>query len=144
MTNRAIWFDMDGTIADLYGVPNWLEQLRAENAEPYRVARPLVNMARLARALNRAQRHGATIGVISWASLGASAEYEAEIARAKIEWLTAHLPSVHWDEIHITAYGVAKNEIGADILFDDNADVRREWGEGAHEPSEIFEILATV
>ena len=22
-----IWFDMDGTIADLYGVENWLEML---------------------------------------------------------------------------------------------------------------------
>ena len=25
--NRTIFFDMDGTIADLYGVSNWLEYL---------------------------------------------------------------------------------------------------------------------
>ena len=24
--DKAIWFDMDGTIADLYGVPEWLHK----------------------------------------------------------------------------------------------------------------------
>ena len=36
---RKIYFDMDGTIADLYGVDNWLEMLINEDATPYRVAR---------------------------------------------------------------------------------------------------------
>lgn len=31
---KMIWFDMDGTIADLYGVENWLEDLRNEVARP--------------------------------------------------------------------------------------------------------------
>lgn len=34
---KAIYFDMDGTIANLYGVPNWLEGLR--NFDP-----PLMKM----------------------------------------------------------------------------------------------------
>ena len=33
---KMICFDMDGTIADLYAVPGWLEKLRAEDATPYR------------------------------------------------------------------------------------------------------------
>lgn len=30
----TIWFDMDGTIADLYGVDGWLEMLIAEDPTP--------------------------------------------------------------------------------------------------------------
>ena len=32
---KQIWFDMDGTLADLYGVENWLEKLRASDPSPY-------------------------------------------------------------------------------------------------------------
>ena len=46
-------FDMDGTIADLYGVSNWLEDLLHEDVRPYVEARPLVNLQALARVLNR-------------------------------------------------------------------------------------------
>ena len=34
MNEKAIWFDMDGTIADLYGDPDWLAKLRAYNPAP--------------------------------------------------------------------------------------------------------------
>lgn len=34
--NITINFDMDGTIADLYGVDNWLEMLIAEDTTPLR------------------------------------------------------------------------------------------------------------
>lgn len=33
---KKIWFDMDGTIANLYGDPNWLEKIRAYDASPLR------------------------------------------------------------------------------------------------------------
>ena len=36
-----IYFDMDGTIADLYGVENWLNDLRTERTTPYEIATPL-------------------------------------------------------------------------------------------------------
>ena len=36
-----VCFDMDGTIADLYGVNGWLEMLREENARPYGIANPM-------------------------------------------------------------------------------------------------------
>lgn len=65
----TIWFDMDGTIADLYGVDGWLEMLIAEDPTPYAVAKPLVRLSTLARKLNELQRKGYKIGVISWLSL---------------------------------------------------------------------------
>ena len=38
--NITINFDMDGTIADLYGVKNWLSYLEAEDTTPYAIANP--------------------------------------------------------------------------------------------------------
>ena len=63
---RTIYFDMDGTIADLYGVANWLEYLIEENTLPYEVAKPLLRLSALAKILNRLQKEGFRIGIISW------------------------------------------------------------------------------
>lgn len=142
----TFWFDMDGTIANLYGVENWLEYLINENTMPYEIAKPLVNMARLAKALHKAQRNGYEIGIISWTSKGGSANYNEKVAQAKIEWLRKHLPSVEWNEIKIVEYGVQKQTLAnfGDVLFDDEMPNRKNWGFGAYEPSAIFEILATA
>lgn len=142
MTNaKNFWFDMDGTIADLYGVENWLQMLIAEDATPYKIARPLVNMSRLARRIHKAQANGSKFGIISWTSKGGSAEYDEAVAEAKREWLKAHLPSVEWDEILIVPYGTPKSLCGVGVLFDDEEHNRTEWGKGAKLPSEIFEII---
>lgn len=142
----TIYFDMDGTIADLYGVSGWLDMLRAEDEKPYEIAKPLVNMARLAKALNKAKCNGAEIGVISWTSKGGTNAYNAKVANAKREWLAKHLPSVEWDDIKVVDYGTPKftlAEIG-DILFDDEKPNRTAWGVNAYEPTEIFKVLAMV
>jgi phosphoglycolate phosphatase-like HAD superfamily hydrolase len=68
MAKEKIWFDMDGTIADFYGVEGWLADLEAYNVRPYAIAKPLVNMQRLARRLNTLQKMGYEIGIISWLS----------------------------------------------------------------------------
>ena len=142
----TIYFDMDGTIADLYAVPDWLPMLRADDETPYMLARPLVNMSRLARALHKAQKCGLTVGIISWASKQASDEYIARIDRAKRDWLKRHLPSVKWDDIQVVAYGIPKSTLAqsGDLLFDDEERNRTEWGNGAYSPEEIFEVLASL
>ena len=48
---KAIFLDMDGTIADLYGVPDWLNLLRSYDPSPYIQARPLVDMEQLKKKL---------------------------------------------------------------------------------------------
>ena len=55
---KIICFDMDGTIADLYGVENWLDYLLASDTLPYEAAKPLLRLNVLARILNRLQREG--------------------------------------------------------------------------------------
>ena len=135
-------FDMDGTIANLYGVENWLPKLIASDSTPYRDAKPLVNMARLAKALHKAQRNGHKIAVISWLSKNGSPEYNKAVADEKVAWLKKHLPSVVWDKIIIVEYGTPKRELNDGILFDDEEPNRKNWGIGAYEPNEMFEILA--
>ena len=66
MTEKIINFDMDGTIADLYGVDGWLDDLINGNTRPYDIAKPLLNMSALARVLNKLQRLGYKINIISW------------------------------------------------------------------------------
>ena len=70
---KAIYFDMDGTIADLYAVENWLPKLRAYDPSPYMDAAPLVRLSTLARLLNSLQRIGYTLGIISWCSKSSTA-----------------------------------------------------------------------
>ena len=139
-----IYFDMDGTIADLYGVEGWLEYLINGNPFPYANAKPMVNMNRLARRLNTLQREGNEICIISWLSKTSTAEYDELVTRAKLAWLEKHLASVRFDEIHIVAYGTPKHTIGQGILFDDEAHNREDWGEGAYTPEEIFEVLRAI
>ena len=98
---RTIYFDMDGTIANLYGVENWLPMLRNEDTTPYIKALPLLNMSILARLLNSLIRKGWNIGIISWTSKGGTEEYNERVKVAKIKWLKTHLKSVKFSEIKI-------------------------------------------
>ena len=140
----TIYFDMDGTIADLYGVENWLNYLINSDATPYKVAKPLINLNSLARVLNNKQKKGVKIGVISWLSKNGSDEYNELVTRVKIEWLKKHLKSVNFDEVHIVKYGTPKVQFKknrADVLFDDECGNRNEWGENAFDVNDIIEIL---
>jgi hypothetical protein len=141
---KKIYFDMDGTIADLYGVEGWLDYLLSGDPFPYANAKPLVNMQRLARRLNRLQSAGCEICVISWLSKTSTAEYDELVTKAKLAWLAKHLASVRFDEIHIVAYGTPKHTLGNGILFDDEEKNREGWGEGAYLPEEIFEVLSSL
>ena len=138
---RQINFDMDGTLVDFYGVENWLDYLIAEDVTPYAVARPLVNMNSLARVLNRLQRNGYKICIISWTSKCGSDEYNKRVTEIKRKWLAKHLASVQFDEINIIKYGTPKYTIGSGILFDDEEPNRNMWGDGAYDVQNIIEIL---
>lgn len=127
---KMICFDMDGTIADLYGVENWLAKLRAEDASPYREAKPLYDMDELNLVLNALANEGWEIRVISWLSKDASAEYNKAVRLAKREWLAKYNFPV--DKVHLVAYGTTKaNSVrkytAQAILVDDNAKVRDGW-----------------
>lgn len=137
-----IWFDMDGTIADLYGVEGWKDYLDNEDTTPYTVAKPLINMSLLARYLNKLLAQGHEIGIISWGSKNSTEQFFNMVGCAKFWWLNTHLPSVIFTHIKIVPYGTDKlNATGGGILFDDEIKNRNAWGENAYEPHNIFPIL---
>jgi hypothetical protein len=136
-----IWFDMDGTIANLYAREDWLKRLREFDPTPYAEAAPLLNMSLLARYLNRLQKVGYEICVVSWLSKESNEKYDIAVTEAKIAWLHKHLASVHFDQIDIIAYGTPKGEGRQGILFDDELRNREQWGEGAYDVHNIIEIL---
>ena len=146
-TKMTIYFDMDGTICNLYANPTWLAQLRAYDPTPYATAKPLVNMSRLARLIRQLQKQGHKVGIISWLSKSSTAEYDRKVTKAKNAWLSQHLPSVSFDEIHIVTYGTPKSTVATDkngILFDDESNNRLEWNGNAYCEDRIFEILNRI
>lgn len=143
----TINFDMDGTIANLYGVENWLDYLIAEDTTPYEIAVPLLRLSALAKRINNLQRKGYELAIISWLSKGGSDEYNRAVTEAKLAWLAKHLPSVHWDYINIVPYGTPKQifcENPLDILFDDEERNRNNWTGVAYDVENILEILKEI
>ena len=130
---KMIVFDMDGTIADLYGVEGWLADLRSENPRPYIMAEPLVDMDFLVNVLQTLQVQGWKIAVTSWLAKGATKEYDEVVRQAKRDWLKRY--DFPFDEIHLVKYGTTKanctrKKADYQILIDDNAEIRKGWNLG--------------
>lgn len=132
LKNTTLYFDMDGTLFDLYSVTDWLPKLRAEDASPYIEAAPLVDFRELANLLNTLQNAGMKIGVISWLSKDSTKTYKASVRTAKRTALK-RIP-IRFDEIHLVQYGTSKRAIAKGqrkILFDDNDEVLENWRSGS-------------
>ena len=141
-----IWFDMDGTIADLYGVNGWLDMLIAYDETPYAVAKPLVNLNTLAKLIHKAQRNGFEVCIVSALSKNSTPAYDEKVKTAKMGWLKKHLASVKFDEIRFVPYTFTKNDVntGNDILFDDEERHLTAWTGTAVHASKIFQTLKTI
>jgi hypothetical protein len=130
---KAIVFDMDGTIADLYGVENWLDMLRNENPQVYADARPMWNMAQLNEVLTGLRKVGWKIIVVTWLSKDSSESYKAATRKAKLDWLNRY--NFPFDSFHGVRYGATKadsirKKVDYGILVDDNEKVRKGWSLG--------------
>lgn len=148
-----ICFDMDGTIADLYGVENWLPMLRDFDPTPYEVAEPMWQMAELAEVLNLLRAVGVEIRIITWLSKESNPQYDAEVREAKRNWLAEQ--NFPFDHFHGVQYGATKADSirrylpngETAILIDDNAKVRNGWHMGeAIDPTacDIVEVLRNL
>lgn len=127
---KKIFFDMDGTVYDLYNLPNWLEMLRNEEDGAFALGNPKVNLQDLAVVCQALQMQGWQIGVITWLPMNATQEYQIRAAREKKNWIAQNMPYV--TEFYAQAYGVPKqiapvHQAKTMILVDDNADVRKTW-----------------
>lgn len=131
----AIFLDMDGSIANLYGVKGWLEALQGENPMPYAEAQPMCDMAALRQVLEELKAQNYIIGIISWSSKTGSKEFHKAIRAAKIAWLQRYNLLDVCSCIHIPRYGASKSAIArrhttlspSTILIDDEARNRADW-----------------
>lgn len=143
-------FDMDGTIADLYAVDNWLEKLRNEDASPYLDAKPMWDMQELNHVLMLLLKEGHEVRIISWLSMDSTPNYKNAVRQAKKEWLERYnFPA---GKCHFVAYGATKADSVRKalygeraILIDDNAKVRNGWHLGETiDPTAVDDLPAVL
>ena len=151
--NKTLVFDMDGTIADFYGVTSWLEDIRSENPRPYRIAKPLYDMDTLNTILGIFKDLGWRIIVTTWLAKGSTKEYDKIVRETKLAWLEKY--NFPYDEIHLVKYGTTKANCtrkhgGFQVLIDDNEAIRKGWTLGdtinANENivSKLIDLLETI
>lgn len=146
---KTLVFDMDGTIADLYAVSDWLENIIAENVRPYAIAEPMYNMNKLVNVINRLKENGWRVAIVSWTSKHGSKEYNKAVRKVKKEWLDRY--NFPYDELHVIKYGTPKSYCmkktgGFQILFDDEEPNRKAWRNGStvNANEDIYKILKNM
>ena len=146
---KTLVFDMDGTIADLYAVTDWLENIIAENVRPYAIAEPMYNMNKLVNVINRLKEDGWRVAIVSWTSKHGSKEYNKAVRKVKKEWLDRY--NFPYDELHVIKYGTPKSYCmrktgGFQILFDDEEPNRKAWRNGStvNANEDIYKILKNM
>ena len=135
---KKLIFDMDGTLADFYGVNGWLEYLENSDATPYEIAEPLVDFEELNSLLKQLRTAGFKVVITSWLAKNASKDFDKKVRQAKKAWLKKY--SMPIDEIHLVKYGTPKQQCSKgdeQILFDDNADVRKSFENSRHGRSTV-------
>ena len=147
--NKTLVFDMDGTIADLYGVDGWLRDLQNSDPRPYIEAKPFYNTNTLNSLIDILKNLGWRVVVTTWLAKGATKEYDEKVRAAKIDWLDRM--GFEYDEIHLVKYGTTKANCtrrhgGFQILIDDNEKVRKRWklGDTIDANNNILKALAEL
>lgn len=130
-----VYLDMDGTIVDLYGQPDWLEAIRSEASGLFLRARPLVSEKVL---LEKFPREKYEIVILSMTPKDASLEYCERVKTEKDLWLSRHFPSL--TKRIYKKYGHNKNlkNSANAILIDDNEIIRNNWRGVALNPAQLW------
>lgn len=140
---KIINFDMDGTLADFYGIEGWLDYLVNEDTTPYREAKPLYDTIELSALLNELQTKGYEINIISWGSKNSTKEFLKATEKTKKEWLAKYF-DFDFDNIFVIPYGTPKDTIKRGILFDDDNLVRTGYNGVSFKPEFIISLLYTL
>lgn len=112
--DKTIYFDMDGTIAGLYEVENWLQKIRSYDSSPYKAATAINKLDEVCELCSKLQaQFQFRIGVISWLAGNSTPEYDREVRKVKKEWLSKNFPC-RIDELHIIKYGSRKDYVAKD------------------------------
>lgn len=130
-----VYLDMDGTIADLYGQPDWLGAIRSEASGLFLRARPLISEKVL---LEKFPKEKYEIVILSMTPKGASSEYCEKVIEEKNVWVDKYFPSL--TKRIYKKYGHNKNLRNSTnaILIDDNEIIRNNWRGVALNPAQLW------
>ena len=125
-----IYFDLDGTVYDLYNVENWLEKLHSEDASVFSEGNFIGDYNRFKTVCEKLVSVGVQFEVITWLPMQASEEYEIECTEVKREWVKKFMPFV--TEFTAQSYGIPKQNAikkraKTMYLLDDNKEVCEMW-----------------
>ena len=149
--SKKCWFDLDGTLYNLYNIPDWLDYLENEKEGIFTKGELMVNEEDFTGETMRCMANGWEFGVISWLPMGASPEYEEQCRKEKMEWIKKYLPFVK--EINIVPYGVPtqnciQKKAKTMVLIDDNIEVCKAWDTSKMRKSinvnEHFDVMAAL
>lgn len=131
---RTVYFDMDGTLADLYGVHDVFKRLDNNDASVYIEAAPIPKYVEM---LKEFKNMGYMVGIITAGSRfppgtpdDVRDKMNEDTAEAKQQWLQEQGLSSYIDSFQFIPYGVSKYEVAEDktaILVDDDDRVLSTW-----------------
>ena len=125
--NKVVYFDMDGTIADLYGVSDCFKRLDNMDATVYSEAKPIdkyINM------LKEFHTMGYKVIILSALGMVSSKRFDKDTIRNKGIWLDTYVGKEYIDErIYIpnTKHKELYQLFGKGILVDDDDRVLMNW-----------------
>lgn len=131
-----VYFDLDGTLFNLYGKSNWLETLENEREGAFKVENllndgfmPEIDLVEFYDKINDLKSKNVSFGVITWLPMEATKEYEEVCTKEKEEWINEYLPFI--DTVSIVPYGTPKHLLCGKakrvVLIDDNKKVCHDW-----------------
>lgn len=133
---KTITFDLDGTLYDLYNLPNWLPMIENEQPEVFTEGSDYVNIEDLKVLIADLQNLGWTVGITTWLPMKATEEYQRACEFAKKNWLTKKgLDNLQF--YNFVPYGTEKRNclpfVGElNVLVDDNTDILASWRMNKH------------
>ncbi len=132
---KTVYLDMDGTIANLYGIENWLPRLRAEDKTIFLECEPMISEKEL---LNKFPTENFEMKILSMTPLNATENYCLDVINQKNEWLNKYFPSI--TKRIYKPYGHNKNLKNSKnaILIDDSEPIRNSWRGIAINPVELW------
>lgn len=126
-----IYFDMDGTLFNLYGKTNWLDDIINERKGVFNGEfLSEIDVSALYDICNKLMFNGVELAIITWLPMNASSEYEENCAKEKKDWVKKNMPFIK--EVNCLSYGIPKQNAITKrttkaFLIDDNKEVCEMW-----------------
>ena len=105
---KKIYFDLDGTVYNLYGQKDWLKRLDNEDETVFKTGDFIGDYDEFMTIIHKLFEKGVEFGVITWLPMYATPSFERKCAEVKKDWIYKYLPFVN--EIHIIPYGIPKQQ----------------------------------